>query len=279
MDFGVKGYNDTVEALNNAKIDFFGCSDNKYKILEKNNIRVALLSFTNNEFSIKSGHEGKGAYPIDLIDILQTLESVKEITDNIIIILHTGLSKFPLPSPEQKKLCRFLIDQGATSVLCQHSHVIGAYEYYKDGFISYGQGSFVFDGMRRNSYMNKGYSLLFTFKPKSMDVDIIPHKQFDDLPLVRTLREEEFEVFKDEVGVYNKILQNEKLFKKEWSNYLSINRKYYFNQFFLPKNRIAKKVLRNLSFEKLIRLRVKMMLLSNIRNDEHREVLIHLLNK
>lgn len=277
MDFGNMGYRETISTLDKIGIDYIGCSSKKYTILEKANVKVALLSFSNKEFSLIADFQGEGAYPIDLIDILQTIELVKKETTNIIILLHTGLSKFPYPSPEQKKLCRFLIEQGATSVLCQHSHTIGAFEYYKDGFISYGQGSFVFDLIRRDSTWNKGYSILFNFNQKNTNVEVIPHKQFDDYPLVRSLTKNETKLFTDEIHEYNTVLQNENLLNEKWIKYLETNKKYYYNQFFLPKSRVIRKILNKISFDRFVNTVLKLLFLNNFRNDEHREVMINLL--
>src|SRR5690606_31179430 len=98
----------------------------------------------------------------DIIDLIKTINEVKRITDNIVVILHTGLSEFPFASPNQRKICHFLVESGARAVLCQHSHIIGAYEHYKSGFISYGQGSFVF-GNKTNTFWNNGYSVELHF--------------------------------------------------------------------------------------------------------------------
>ena len=46
--------------------------------------------------------------------------------------------------PMLQRYCRKFIEKGASLVLCQHSHCIGAREDYEDGTIIYGQGSFVF---------------------------------------------------------------------------------------------------------------------------------------
>ena len=152
LDYGEQGLNDTIANLDNSDINYFGCHSRHIALVEKDNTKVALLSFSNKEFSVMEANNGIGACSMDLINILQKIEEVKKVTEHIIVILHTGLSKQPLPSPEQRKLCRFLIDNGVAAVLCQHSYIMGAYEHYNDGFISYGQGSFVFDLNRSNTF-------------------------------------------------------------------------------------------------------------------------------
>src|SRR5699024_7780962 len=280
MDYGSKGYQETISTLDKIGIDYIGCSSKKYSILDKANVKVALLSFSNKEFSLIADFQGEGSYPIDLIDILETIERVKKETENIIIQLHTGLSGFPYPSPDQKRTCRFLIDQGVSSVLCQHSHTIGAYEHYKDGFISYGQGSFVFDLNKRKSFWNKGYSVIHNFKEnKSNSFEIIPHYQFDDILKVRLPYKEERRLIENELIKYNKILSKPSEYNKNWIEFVDSQEKSYFREYYLGKNRILRKLFakKKFNFSNLMPLNKKKLLLNFLRNDEHKEVLIQIL--
>lgn len=279
MDYGKYGLKDTVKYLQDNNIDFFGIHSNPYTIIEKDNIKVALLSFSNKEFSIIEDNNGVGAFSIDIIDILKQIERVKQITSNIVIILHTGLSKYPLPSPEQRKLCRFLIDNGVGAVLCQHSHIIGAYEHYNSGFISYGQGSFVFELNRSKSIWNQGYCILLSFKDDENSVSVIPHKQFDDTLNIRTLTHQEYTEFNNSLETENKALNDHELFQAAWHNYLNKVEKYYFNQFFLPRNRAVRKLLNTFNFKKMLSDKNRALLLNNLRNDEHLEVIRDLLKR
>ena len=276
MDFGAEGFEDTTKYLKGINIGYFGCSTNKYSILEKGGIKVAMLSFSNNEFSIHSDYKGVGAYGIDIIDLIKTIDEVKKITDKIVVILHTGLSEFPFASPNQRKLCHFLVENGARAVLCQHSHVIGAYEHYKRGFISYGQGSFVF-GNKTNTFWNNGYSVELHFNDITNSVKVVPHKQFNDVHKVRLLTKEELTKFESEIRYSNNVIGDADAFQKEWNSYLMVNKKYYFNQFFLPKGKIIRKVLKRVPFLKFVPFHILIIALNCLRNSEHREVLINLL--
>ena len=279
MDFGAEGFKDTIKYLEGIDIGYFGCSTNKYNILEKEGIKVAMLSFSNNEFSDQSDYDGTGAYGIDIINLMKTIFEANQVTKNIVVILHTGLSKFPFPSPKQRELCHFLIDNGVSAVLCQHSHTIGSYEHYGNGFISYGQGSFVFDLIRNNSIWNEGYSLSLTFQNRQMKVDIIPHKQFDNTLNVRLLTNKEMSLFHDKMDEYNKVISSTSLLEERWLTYLDNNEKYYINQFFLPKNRILRKLLNRFNFLNFISEGLQLTLLNNLRNDEHKEVMVDLLKR
>lgn len=279
MDYGTQGITDTIQYLNQSKVNYFGCHEQAISLLEKNNLQVGVLSFSNKEFSLLENNQGIGACSMDLITMLQKIEAVRKVTSHIIVILHTGLSKYPLPSPEQRRLCRFLIDNGASAVLCQHSHIMGAYESYNNGFISYGQGSFVFELNRKNTLWNKGYSVEFNFENNKQLVNIIPHRQFDDELNIRTLSEAENQEFDELMLKLNQILTDDVLFEKAWQDYLMKVEKYYFNQFFLSGNRIIRKIINLINFKFFLSKNKKNIILNNIRNDEHVEVLKDLLQR
>lgn len=279
MDYGEQGIDDTINYLKKSEIDFFGCHSQKTSILKKNDTKVAVLSFSNKEFSAMEINNGVGACSMDLISMLQQIEVAKKVTDHIIVILHTGLSLYPLPSPEQRRLCRFLIDTGVSAVLCQHSHIMGAYENYKEGFISYGQGSFVFELGRKNTVWNKGYSILFDFKKDGRSINIIPHKQFDESLNICTLTQIELDEFHSSMDKLNQSLCNDDEFSKAWELYLNKVEKYYFNQFFLPKNRVIRRILNLINFKIFFSKSKRNIVLSNLRNDEHAEIIKEILLK
>lgn len=58
-------------------------------------------------------------------------------------LFHAGVEYVPLPSSAQRRRCQFFIESGADAVICQHSHIAGPIERYKQGWISYGTGDFL----------------------------------------------------------------------------------------------------------------------------------------
>lgn len=279
MDYGEKGINETISLLDKIGIDYFGCHLKKKSVLRNGKESVSLLSFSNKEFSLMENNGGVGACSMDLINMLRDIEAAKKESNTIIVILHTGLAMNPLPSPEQRRLCRFIIDNGVDAVLCQHSHIMGAYEYYRSGFISYGQGSLVFDLNRKNSVWNQGYSVFIEINKGEKIIKLIPHNQFSDTLNIRTLNQLELDKFNVSMKKINSILSNDMDFNLAWEDYLNKTQDYYFNQFFLPKNRFFRKILNFIKFKTFISRDKKNILLSNLRNDEHAEVLKELLSR
>lgn len=65
--------------------------------------------------------------------------------DVVIVSYHWGTEYVTEPTDRQKSLAHFTIDNGADVVLGNHPHWIQPIELYKDKFIIYAHGNFVFD--------------------------------------------------------------------------------------------------------------------------------------
>lgn len=109
----------------------------------KDGIRLGIYMCTEQEFS-SATMPGAGTNPFDVLESFDDVQALKEQCDYVIVLYHGGKEFYRYPSPMLQRYCRKFIEKGASLVLCQHSHCIGAREDYEDGTIIYGQGSFVF---------------------------------------------------------------------------------------------------------------------------------------
>lgn len=281
MDYGVKGLEDTINALKKIESNYFGISikneNDNIAYLEKNGVKVAIASFSNNENSISSNFNGTGAVGMNSVKIYNSIQNLLKKNYQIVVILHTGLSGNPLPSPRQKEFCRHLIDIGCKMVLCQHSHIVGSFENYNNGFISYGQGSFAFDLKRENTFWNEGYVVSAQFSQDTFETKIVGLKQFNNENCIRQLDELEKNEFEKKMNEINTCLIDEQLYAEKWSAYVLKKEKYYLREMFFSKNKIVKKIFPNVDFSFLLTNRFKMKLLNFFRNEEHSEIIQEIL--
>ena len=63
----------------------------------------------------------------------------------IIVCLHWGIEMDTLPSDEQRMQAHALIDSGADLIIGHHPHVVQPIEMYKNTYICYSLGNFIFD--------------------------------------------------------------------------------------------------------------------------------------
>ena len=147
-DQGLEGLQSTINTLTQAGIAYSGAGSNvneakKPYIFTKDGIRLGIYMCTENEFSSATIHRA-GANPFDVLDSFDHVQALKEQCDYVVVLYHGGKEFYRYPSPMLQRYCRKFIEKGASLVVCQHSHCIGAREDYEDGTIIYGQGSFVF---------------------------------------------------------------------------------------------------------------------------------------
>lgn len=149
MDHGPAGLRSTLQACAAEGIATFGAGPNLAEamrplLLEVKGLRVGILGLAEREWSL-AGPAAPGANPLDPIQFVRSMKEWRGRMDLLVVLLHGGSEGYPLPSPDLQKTCRFLVEEGANVVACQHSHCVGSYETYQDQLIVYGQGNFIFD--------------------------------------------------------------------------------------------------------------------------------------
>lgn len=162
-DYGSKGVEDTIEYLEEHHFGWFGAGKDIKHMKSVHTIKIsgksiAFVSFAEEEFNLASMDDA-GANGFDPYISGQLIQQLKNETDYVIVLYHGGIEHYTYPSPELMKKCRFMVDLGADCVICQHSHCIGTYEYYKNSYILYGQGNGIFGYRSKNSKWNEGLLL------------------------------------------------------------------------------------------------------------------------
>lgn len=138
-DYLEKGYTDTIDALKNQGIGYFGY-DHQY-ITEVKGIKIGAL-----------GYEGWQDTPQIRNQVSQAIKQLKEQGAQIVLVhYHWGIERQYVPNASQKSLARFTIDSGADLVLGHHPHVVQGIEEYNGKFIVYSLGNFMFGGNRNPS--------------------------------------------------------------------------------------------------------------------------------
>lgn len=284
MDYGEKGLKDTLECCKNENIDIVGAGNNikeaqkiYYKTI-KDKI-IAIIAIAESEFSIAQSSKG-GAAPLDLIENYNQIIQAKEKADYVILTLHGGNEYFQYPRPYLRKTCKFFIDLGVDSVICHHTHTVGAYEMYKGKFISYGLGNLLFDTLKDKKFWNQGYMVQLSIENENLNYKIIPYIQDVDNPGVMKLKGDAKEKFFKDIEKINSVLQNENLWMKEWYNWCKKNHRIYLVNNYLPvKFRGVGLLMKVINLSKLlIGKNTIATKLNMVQCESHREVLTTILN-
>ena len=148
-DYGKTGFEHTILLLNKHNIKWTGAGWTPEEartplIFEKTGQKIGILALAQPEISAaKNGKWGAGVLKNDRA--VSQMEKLADQVDIAIAYLHFGVEFSSYCTPGQVKLSRQLIDAGAILVVGHHPHVVQGYEYYKNGFIAYSLGNFVFD--------------------------------------------------------------------------------------------------------------------------------------
>lgn len=81
----------------------------------------------------------------ELAKLKQTVELLKTKSDFVVITMHAGEEYTRFPNNEQTRFAKAAIDYGADMVIGAHPHWVQTFETYKDKYIFYSLGNFVFD--------------------------------------------------------------------------------------------------------------------------------------
>jgi hypothetical protein len=151
MDYGVVGLDSTTAACRENSIAFFGAGANiaaagSPVIAEIDGLRIGFLGVAEHDGVVATRTEA-GPLHADPLLVHRWILDNRCMMDRLVVLLHGSLEHFPYPTPRVRALCRYLVDCGADAVICQHTHIIGCEERYRDAPILYGQGNFMFDYM------------------------------------------------------------------------------------------------------------------------------------
>ncbi len=122
-------------------------------IVEKNNVKIAFLSYTYGTNGIPLPKEAP--FSVNLIEENKMREDIKkarDLADFVVVGMHWGLEYYLNESVHQRRKAAIAFDEGADIVLGGHPHVLQPFEHfkmkdqsgrYKDKFIIYSMGNFI----------------------------------------------------------------------------------------------------------------------------------------
>ena len=158
FDYFQGGYNDTVAALEDANIGYFG--NGAVYIKEVNGMKVGFISSMGTD---------SAQYRLDRIkSALDYLENCG--IDIKIITFHWGTMYEQKANSRQRTIARFAIDNGADIVIGHHPHVLQGVEEYNGGYIAYSLGNFIFDIGVRTEERAMSAILRYTFYVRGNEI-------------------------------------------------------------------------------------------------------------
>jgi poly-gamma-glutamate synthesis protein (capsule biosynthesis protein) len=225
-DYGQAGIQETLAQCDKKNLITCGAGVNinealKPVFLDRENIRIAFIAVAEREFNIADTHTA-GAAPLDLIDTLYQIEYTRKNADLVFVSIHGGNEYFPYPRPGLRKMCRFFIEKGADAIICNHPHIPGAYEIYKDKLIVYSLGNLIFYKRNPPAGWSEGYTVYLEFTKTEKNLSrfiLIPYTQSVEQEGVHKMKDKEKDAFLVKISSYSNIVNNNEHYHKAWDDF------------------------------------------------------------
>jgi len=154
FDYTRKALEDCLVKLNNTGIAYVGAGFTENEayspfVKEIEGTKIAFSAYTNlGPEAWKATETNSGIAWIserEINKIKEDIKNTKEKADILIVSLHSGEEYSNEPTLFQIDFSKMAIDAGADLVVGHHPHVIQRNEKYKNGWIFYSLGNFIFD--------------------------------------------------------------------------------------------------------------------------------------
>jgi len=283
MDHGPQGLRNTIKALEENRISHVGAGENvneacKILVRDVKGMRIGILAVTEHEFGI-AGRNSPGGNPLDIIDLVRNIRENRSVCDFLIVLLHGGNEYYPYPRPSIMNMCRFLVEEGANTVICQHSHCVGSWEIYNNALIVYGQGNFLFDRASPYDSWYEGMLVcLSVSNDKGIQVEFIPFVQSNRQAGVRQLEPERRVEFIRTLEARSRQIRNPDFIQKQWDIYCKQTKKHYLAMLYGNRSVLRRVVCRLGVIDRIISRQVHLMRLHAMRCESYREALITILS-
>ena len=148
-------------------------------IVEKKGIRIAFFGYTQAvkgpKFSGFALADRSGAMPMDPFLVKEDIQSVRNQVDFIVLSFHWGMASEHKQyiSAGMRKFAHEMVDAGADIILGHHPHVPRGVELYKNKFIAYSLGNFIF-GHNHDYWMDNFLARITVTKKNINKVQLLP---------------------------------------------------------------------------------------------------------
>lgn len=150
FDYGIRAFEDTLDNLNKKLLFFYGGGENSYQayapfIVSKNGVKIGILGFSDFLNHLEAKNDRPGVAIVGSEKFFQAIREARKKVDILIVTFHWGEEYQFQPTARQKKFAYQTIDSGADLIIGHHPHIIQKIEVYKNKFIFYSLGNFIFD--------------------------------------------------------------------------------------------------------------------------------------
>ena len=282
MDHGYAGLANTLRCCEEHGIACVGAGENREAagrvwVKEINGLQLGIWSCTEHEFGLATAKD-PGTNPLNLMNFVRTVQTHRKKWDYLLVLLHGGNEYYPYPRPSLQELCRFMIEQGAGAVICQHSHCVGCHETYRGGQIVYGQGNLLCDNP---SQPCEAEGLLVTLRieeDRTSSMELTPFAHSASSPGPVLMNAEQRMHFLQQFEERSRAIQDQSFVEREWEKFCQQN-PYNYLSLLQGYPRRIRELDQKFHFLRFLRSRQRLlMLLHLLRCESHHEAIMGAIN-
>jgi poly-gamma-glutamate synthesis protein (capsule biosynthesis protein) len=160
FDCGNYGAQETIEVLENQRINWVGLSKNDDFSFFKISVKDKTFCFINCAVKSCIQNQTEGGFKINEANasLLSKIKEFRLECDFLILLVHGDTEMIPYPHPNFMNFMHAFADNGVNVIVTHHPHVLGGMEKYNNCLIFYSLGDFVFDA---ESNFRKRSAILF----------------------------------------------------------------------------------------------------------------------
>jgi poly-gamma-glutamate capsule biosynthesis protein CapA/YwtB (metallophosphatase superfamily) len=180
MDYGKKGAEETQRELDARGISHTGVGTNRFEASKPlmlfsagkpNGLKIAVVAFAHTyPLEAWATHTRFGVNPADPSTIKEAILRARQQADFVVPVFHWGTELSIKAHEYQKKLAKWAIQSGASTVIGHHAHVAQETELMDGVQVSYGLGNFLFFG-RITGALQLGKMLTFCKKGDEISLE------------------------------------------------------------------------------------------------------------
>ena len=150
-DWRSTAFTDTLARLKESGILYTGAGMNSVEaetptIIEKHGMKIGFLGFSDvGPNDMKVGANQAGLLLASNLRFDEIIQNATKLVDYLVISFHWGDEYKSKHNKRQEYLAHRAIDVGAKIAIGHHPHVVQDFEVYKNGYIAYSLGNFIFD--------------------------------------------------------------------------------------------------------------------------------------
>ncbi|PIZ58538.1 capsular biosynthesis protein [bacterium (Candidatus Torokbacteria) CG_4_10_14_0_2_um_filter_35_8] len=186
-NYGQKGLLDTFKYLDKNNIEYVGAGKNlaearSYKTIEKKGIKISFLAYNDSDVvpaSYQATSSSAGTAFMSTNYLKEDVKKARQNSDIVIVSMHSGTEYVTKPNSRQVKFAHAAIDYGADMVIGHHPHIVQVSEVYKNKYIVYSLGNFIFDQMWSEETRLGAITKITLNKEGIIMVSFVPVKIYD----------------------------------------------------------------------------------------------------